>query len=614
MQITICLQKTSAERQHSTEARRKSAPAVWPVVFFSDPRLKRDTAEFTLVKHVSRKSTKRNPGYRSRRRPKPVYGPPNYTHGTPINDYIFSGNHGISAYDAPNESSKFTPPTGSEIIVEHQPYPSGPARQRPPVSPYKHVINTAPYSNAAESFPPYRPKPVKTFGEPPPQYTQAQSPHELYVPLNSIPIQSDAKHKSPPSTSYGVPISPQSNSYRDEQPPFPTVKYQHSAPADTYGPPNYAISNYSTAYDGSNYEKPIGGNFAEPPNDQTAYDGTSGASYDSAAVPSPTFNGADYQNYRPPQTQYKSEEFLPTHQQYETPGYKEPPKYLPPVQQDPFAIKPTSHDDFRRQNFENNYDDYETFVNEAAESKKIQKSTSKQSEHFESGIGNTSVGGNIEVPSDEYVDELLRSDTVSSTTRRTTPKRRVNDRTTPAPHILDTEDLRDAFSSGSVSYPQALERPKGAFGTRIKGKTDTIKAKNFVLLSAANNRTESHHPPVIAANPSYQFGKNASARLPSVRATEGAAKNRTKSIQIISIQKSQSHSYYAGTMAPLTAKETDGFQAPNAMKFGGDGSLSVVSTNMQVGSAGDTGNGTYNEPKPMYWNGKVLPANHKVKK
>lgn len=140
-----------------------------------------------------------------------------------------------------------------------------------------------------------------------------------------------------------------------------------------------------------------------------------------------------------------------------------------------------------------------------------------------------------------------------------------------------------------------------------------MKAKNFVLLSAANNRTESHHPPVIAANPplspAYLFGKNVSARLPSLRATEGTAKNRTKSIQIISIQKSQSHSYYAGTMAPLTSKENERFQAPDAMNFGGDGSLSVVSTNMQVGS-GDTVN--TDEPKTMYWNGKVLPANHKV--
>lgn len=436
------------------------------------------------------------------------------------------------------------------------------------------------------------------------------------MPLNSIPIQSDVKYKSPPSTSYGVPISPQSNSYRDEQPPFPAAKNQHSAPADTYGPPNYAFSNYSTAYDNTNYDKSVGGNFAEPPNDQTSYDGTSGASYDSAAVPSPTYNGADYQQYQASQTQYKPEEFLPTHQQYETPSYKEPPKYLPPVQPDTFAIQPTSHDDVQQQNYQNNYDDYETFLNEAAESKKIQKSTSKQSEHFESGIGNTSFGSSIEVPSDEYVDELLRSEKVS-TTKRTTPKpkRRVNDRTTPAPHILDTEDLRDAFSSGSASYPQALQRPKGTFGTRIKGKVDTIKAKNFVLLSAANNRTESYHPPVMAANPppSYLFGRNVSARLPSLRTTEGAtAKNRTKSIQIISIQKSQSHSYYAGTMAPPTSKETEGFQAPDAMNFGNDGSLSVVSTNMQVESEGETVNGKTDEPKTMYWNGKVLPANHKV--
>lgn len=434
--------------------------------------------------------------------------------------------------------------------------------------------------------------------------------------MNSIPIQSDVKYKSPPSTSYGVPISPQSNSYRDEQPPFPAVKNQHSAPADTYGPPSYSISNYSTAYDGTNYDKTAGGNFAEPPNDHTSYDGTSGASYDSAAGPSPTYNAADYQNYPPtPQTQYKPEEFLPTHQQYETHSYKEPTRYLPPVQPETFPIQ--GHDNSHQQNYQNHYDDYETFINEAAESKKIQKSTSKQSEHFESGIGNTSFGANIEVPSDEYVDELLRSDIVS-TTKRTTPRRRVNDRPTSAPHYLDTEDLRDAFSSGSASYPQALQRPKETFGTRIKGKisTDTIKAKNFVLLSAANNRTELHHPPVIAANPplspSYLFGKNVPARLPTVRTTNGAAKNRTKSIQIISIQKSQSHSYYAGTMAPLTAKDTGGFQAPDALNFGGDGSLSVVSTNMQVGSGDDTVNGKKNEPKTMFWNGKVLPANHKV--
>ncbi len=90
-------------------------------------------SEFTIIKHKSRPS-KRHPGYRGRRRPKPkpVYGPPNFSYSAPISDYTLGytskgkKNSLSSAFSNSNLDTKyetdFAPPTKTSLYSGHNSY------------------------------------------------------------------------------------------------------------------------------------------------------------------------------------------------------------------------------------------------------------------------------------------------------------------------------------------------------------------------------------------------------------------------------------------------------------------------------------------------------------
>lgn len=209
-----------------------------------------------------------------------------------------------------------------------------------------------------------------------------------------------------------------------------------------------------------------------------------------------------------------------------------------------------------------------------------------------------------DLPDDDYIDDIITT-TIAPTRRRRYRKRRPS---TPPPHNLDTDDLRDSYNSGTKLH-HVVVRPdyqKISKPMELKGPT------NFVLNSAANKPTESSET---------VYGRN--------------------NFDILSIQQSKSHSYYAGTMA----SDIDSSQ------------MNVVSSGIFVGSEQDVGNNSgtvrngyvikdknfadrndvffdrYNAagfkstrhkeksqrsvdsttmPTPLVWDGKNLPKNHKI--
>ncbi|KAL1394329.1 hypothetical protein pipiens_012032 [Culex pipiens pipiens] len=159
----------------------------------------------------------------------------------------------------------------------------------------------------------------------------------------------------------------------------------------------------------------------------------------------------------------------------------------------------------------------------------------------------------------------------SKRTKTTRRKKKPKPSNTPVAHNLDTDDLRDAFGSSSDFHQVAIDadeflefepqkqmkhsKPLGVTMTRNESPA------NFVLLSSQNRQKENNQPNyrTPSSNPNYQ--KNLSA-LPasdyktldinyfkSVEAKKKPAPTGPiglEDVSILSVQKSNSQSYYAG--------------------------------------------------------------------
>ncbi|XP_039440774.1 adhesive plaque matrix protein [Culex pipiens pallens] len=169
---------------------------------------------------------------------------------------------------------------------------------------------------------------------------------------------------------------------------------------------------------------------------------------------------------------------------------------------------------------------------------------------------------------EEFYSATPPSSKRTKTTRR---KKKPKPSNTPVAHNLDTDDLRDAFGSSSDFHQVAIDadeflefepqkqmkhsKPLGVTMTRNESPA------NFVLLSSQNRQKENNQPNyrTPSSNPNYQ--KNLSA-LPasdyktldinyfkSVEAKKKPAPTGPiglEDVSILSVQKSNSQSYYAG--------------------------------------------------------------------
>lgn len=265
-------------------------------------------------------------------------------------------------------------------------------------------------------------------------------PSANYKPIPIQPIQ-------PPATSYGVPIAPPLNSYQYPNPyqqpyaPYPPSNAQGSS--NYVNPSSISITNSA----------PYPGQFAEPPplhkqqlsvvdvnynSLQSSYDATpkqprptkrKPAKVNSKRVsPKPTALNIDEELTETDQNDYTGESYS---------FYKTMP--LPSL--------PNSYDQ----------EEFHTVKNK----RKQPKQTKQAPNYYERDekLRTTKkpkqpIEVTLRIPDEDYLDDLVK---VVQTTKR--PKKKGKSTTT---HVLDTEDLRDAYDNNSAYYPTQ---------TRNKGKT-----------------------------------------------------------------------------------------------------------------------------------------------
>lgn len=735
---------------HSTEIEKN--PSKLTVTFnqshnesMSVSRTKREAAsEYTIIKHKSRPS-KRHPGYRSRRRPKPkpVYGPPNFSYGSPISDYTLGyTTNGKKTKNGPtfpysnsetNFESDFSAPLKTNLYSGHNSYESTfKTKGNGYISPSSSgLLPSLPIDNyGTDPSLSYTPPPInsypnqgfKNFGEPPgtskihdltgsgTHNIKSIPPSTNYgVPVAPIHQQSQLQNKptvvnkSPQDSyianlyqSFSTPVASQSqnlNNFPNLQPTYPNPSIltnagiaglnaaaginQNSAISNTnFGNLNvnpsvsdpsianilnrfnqnalntltyksYATSQppqvkyvpasvtISSSKEITLNRNPSAGKFAEPPPNYVSSYQTPITSYD---VPiqhdasKTTYNIDEPENQFQP-TLYKS----PSNSWNQLPSTTtERHKYLPPT-------LPTvyDHNQFNSFSNENDYSssysqhsdfldsdgDYGPFLDVPHESKKIPKTKLTKTYAGTSLKSEDSSIESVEIPSDEYVDELISAPTTKKPrTRRRRPRPTAHPSTTP--HILDTEDLRDAFSSGTVQYSLSVN-PNGK-SSRSRSQSKVANDKNFVLLSSANTNRSSWSRP-YPKRPESSFDPINDVK--EFLRTDSVNNNRTKGIEILSIQKSKSHSYYAGTVSPTEQLKQNGINARLDQPKYDDSMFNVVSTNVRMGNksklaASVTGSrrtkkqnfdesGEVEDDKtidPIFWNGLQLPDNHKLAK
>jgi hypothetical protein len=309
----------------------------------------------------------------------------------------------------------------------------------------------------------------------------------------------------------------------------------------------------------------------------------------------------------------------------------------------PLKSKPSSS---KKPSFDDDYTSLANFYNDVQETKKV--NVKAKANKGSSAFTTLTFGRNRKKPratpppesaenSSEEDDYFFPTPT-TTTTKRPSRKKKRPQLTSTTPHILDADELRDAFGQSS-NYQEVSATPEdGVFeskrknvkNTRYKGFTPTHRAsqKNYVLQSAANpppfhynknnyQKQQNHREPEEDDQATFETYKishavagqerdsatsynslNSYMRLNPITGTTTTQRPDVKKptvkndndISIISIEKSQSHSYYAGTVTEpeITHANNFGFLSRKD-NFGGLGGENVVSTGIIVADDGDFG-------------------------
>ncbi|XP_062565340.1 uncharacterized protein LOC134227704 [Armigeres subalbatus] len=176
---------------------------------------------------------------------------------------------------------------------------------------------------------------------------------------------------------------------------------------------------------------------------------------------------------------------------------------------------------------------------------------------------------------DSFSIEDLYSPT-PSTAKRNKPRRKKKPKpiSAPTPHNLDTDDLRDAYGSSSDFHqvaidadeflefePQKQMKHSRPIGVKL-GRDEDKNPSNFVLLSSQNTNSESkktvnhkqgiNNPNFSRKTPPQLYTEYKPINIDLLKSVEGnrkpAAETPTglEDVNILSIQKSNSKTYYAG--------------------------------------------------------------------
>lgn len=525
---------------------------------------------------------------RPRRRPKPNYGPPNYGVPNPLNEYSLAGDiydpamYKVSSGGRSSGEKGSYPPGIVETDIgkfydasasfgtnsfktSYKPFGTSllsPSSLFGGVSDYKLGDANSALTNSesspsgtypasassfdASTFNLYQPDMIYPTAPHPPSSVNGHDDSHIGVPRLTSSYD-PPKKPVPPSTSYGVPLAPSLSSYAIDS---SKNSYHIPLSGGGYIPTNYAQRPVSNL-EGSSSR----GNFAEPPVTRHASPGQ-GNSFRSKPATNPYPNNAFDAPYQFHIQQTKSKEISPPpnanelsdfdDDQYESSTNTE--DFAQPMQ--PNAYEQEQYETFAKQRrkilrqqqqqqqqpkYVNRFEEFSSFFEGPEENvRKVKKTRKKPAPKAvprptrppppppAQASEDEEENDYEEAPDEDYLDEI-----VGRPTKRTTRYRKKRPRTTATPHVLDTDDLRDAFSSGSVKYSMAVQ--PNDLGTPLPTKrskhSQKSQRKNFSNASDEDNMA------------------------PQIRAAQRPHLNSDQ-FDIISIQKSHSQTLYDGTQAP----------------------------------------------------------------
>ncbi|GAB0094776.1 hypothetical protein DMENIID0001_101020 [Sergentomyia squamirostris] len=545
-------------------ARRHTHVIVTRPVSRGPPRRRRRPPKFTITSYRSKSRPKP---------PKPVYGPPDYVYGKPIgyvvmnqnneivhegNDYSGLSSHFFDNNIPPNFINDDPPPPYQEEpdLIPSVAYETHSSQNfGPPPSLASEEANH--WAQYEEKPKPRRKKPSTTPATPPPTRYSTYSSSQL--------------KPQPPSTSYGVPVSPYSvssfnpwlnagstNSQESvfQKPSDSRLTFSSSSTRHKFnGYPSFPNSfeleqnDEKNLYEAhvSSYDVPLNfvsssepkpslrPTFSKTPNQQSfSHDNFDGGSYEN----NPSHS---YQTYLPPQLpeRYNEEDFPGVTRTRQKQKHSQPhPPPPPPAdysgeysQSDEVLEQPYS---FRQPSIPSTRKPVKYFSS---------KPTTSAQEAFESFVREIRPTLTTTPSPETHLSPI--SYTFPPTKRPTKPTISYRPRLPVTnSHNLDTDDLRDAYVENSESHedynfdsePISFESMRFAPDSRVSASEK--RPQNYVLASAGNQQV---HPTTSTEN----YPKHHPAFLP-----------KSSNIDIISIQKSKSKTYDASTPATRTPPRT----------------------------------------------------------
>ncbi|XP_055695706.1 uncharacterized protein LOC129797310 isoform X2 [Lutzomyia longipalpis] len=489
--------------------------------------------------------------------PKPVYGPPNYVFGKPLGYVVMNQNNEII-----HQSKDFSelPPHFFDGRI-----PPNFINDDPP-APYQEEPEIIPSIGFEAHTSQHRPAPPSLASEEVHTWTQYEeiqpkpkvrrkkpSTTPEPSPPSHFPIFSTHLKPQPPSTSYGVPETPFTISNYNPwlgglspKTPAPTFHKQPSFPSATRQktPVHASFQNQfdleqedeKNLYNApiSSYDVPL--NYVSTDTKPSSIQTFSKKPVSNHKYPTETFDvgsfehnpSSSFQSYLPPQLpeSYNDDEFpgVTRHKQQQIPQdysgeYSNSEESLEPPLTFTFK-KPTKHVT-RKPVFRQTTTAQEAFENFVREIRPSLATTTPPTE-----------------PEPIYIPK--------PTTRRPRPptvshRPRIQPIQSSDSHNLDTDDLREAYIESSASQedynfePEPISFESMRFSPHDSRPSASDKRPhNYVLVSSANRE---HHTTSSTEN----YPKNHPGML-----------HKPSNVDIISIQKSKSKNYYAGSTTPST--------------------------------------------------------------
>lgn len=596
-------------------------------------RIKRDTTVIHRVRKrrpipLRKRKKSRRPGRRPRPKPKPIYGAPQI-HIHPPN-FIPSGfgepptHSGPSAFSSPSgpSHSYYQQPATS---ASHYPQPGHSSQPLPPPPPSIH-----------NSQPIYSPinQPSHSHSYQPHQSSNPYSPQASSIPnyqinyqssyVQSVPIINGPSTQPPPQQFPGPPGIAHAGS--SSNPTYETIRNSNLDPPGS----NKQQVSYINQYRGPR-PQPGRDSFTNVPtqkipldyskqgdsyqNSVTSYDvplnsyrvPASSPTQNNAAVTQITYNPPRPRpNYNSPEPTVVSSPVLPTH--YELDDFPAVPSTV--------KSKPPRYNNLNPSTFFDD-DSFEQYFNDVSESKQVNVRARPTSKTKERKTERNKQRGtkkhkkekedySIEDFSEEFSLESYRPRSTPSTTTTTTTKRpRNRKRKRPKP-TSEPDDLKDSYDAASNVKESIVELPSdeevAGFESkkyfRLSKRPSTTPAStpitNFVLISSQNPDSseqptywtkptryvrpyKTEAPKLIQSSSAPKYTIASRPKVTSRRPNIIEAVPADDDIDILSIQKSNSQSFYAGSE---TVKPEFTFEFPE------DDNFDVVETGVFVTNNG----------------------------